>query len=627
MTLVAKVNRPYGLWDSPITTHTLTADNRLYDVKWDTHSGALVWHERRASGHALVVQMPDANPRDLVRETRVGGQLLFGGGGFTVGHGSVYFVGGDGRIYDVPLTGGLPQPLTPAYGRAAAPALSPDGMWLAYVHSVDEVEHLVVVSTNRSSHKYPHLLFSSDFIMQPVWTDEHLAFVTWSHPHMPWDQSELHLLTLTYDHLRPIVTHYQVIAGDEGGVSIMGTAFSPNGKTLAYTSDRKGWWQLYLYDLEHERHYQLTQDEAEYAVPAWLHDMRTFGWSRDGNAIYALRNADSIYTLVKIALADGKQTPLKAVDRYTHFEQIAVSPRSDKIAMIAGASNIPDRIVSLQPDQNAPYIHAYSSTESINTEYLTSVMDISWETDDGTVIHGLYYPPTNPRYQSGGVPPLIVLVHSGPTRQRFARYFPEPHFFATRGYAVLEPNYRGSTGYGRDFKDRLRGAWGGAEVEDCVRGARYLVKRGLADRNRLVIMGNSSGGYTVLQSLIQHPDVYRVGIAQAPVTDHFALVEDTHKFERHYNDVLVGALPAAAELYRERSPVRHAAEIQTPLALFHGTSDTVVPVQQSDAIVRALRVPYVYRRYEGEGHSFRQPETLRDQYDTVLRFLREHVVY
>ena len=246
------------------------------------------------------------------------------------------------------------------------------------------------------------------------------------------------------------------------------------------------------------------------------------------------------------------------------------------------------------------------------------------------MVSGMYYPPTNPCYTSDELPPLIVHIHSGPTRQRFAKYFPEVHFFTSRGFAVLEPNYRGSTGYGRDFKNMLYGNYGVAEVEDAARGAQHLVDAGRVDGEKLIVMGSSSGGFSVLQSLVQMPGVYRAGVAQAPVTDQFGLVAGTHKFERHYNDSLLGPLPDAAPEYRDRSPLRHADRIQTPVALFHGSEDGVVPPEQSAGVAAALRrsgVPHVHKVYEGEGHSFRRPETERDYYDTVLDFLMQHVIY
>ena len=622
--------KPYGLWQSPIRVGAMSANHRLYDAKWDDRTGALVWQVRRRSGAALVVQGPNSAPRDLVRDTQVGGGVLFGGGGFCVRGGMACYVGAEGRLYVVPVTGGQPHPITPAFGATASPALSPDGQWVAFVHSYEGRDSLAIVPVDGS--QYPQkLLDDTDFVMHPAWhpDGDRLAVITWNHPHMPWDASRLYLLTLDVSTSSPAVMGRHVLAGAANRESIFGASFSPNGEYLAYTSDREGWWQLYLYHHATDRHYRLTTDPAEYGLPAWLQDMRTIGWGGDSQTIYALRNQQSRYTLQRITIATKQAETIAHLDEYTHMEQLAVDHASDTVAIIAGATHLPDRLLTVQPGEK-PQIRHYTDTGAIPAAYLAHAQVIRWTTRDGIDIHGLYYPPTNPGYTSEGRPPLIVYIHSGPTRQRFAKYFPEPHFFASRGFAVLEPNYRGSTGYGRDFKNMLHGNWGVVEVEDAVSGAHHLIEQGLADVDRVVVMGESSGGFSVLQSLVQQPGFYCAGVAQAPVADQFSQVMHTHKFERFYNDSLLGPLPQAAAIYRERSPVRHLARIQDPLALFHGRQDSVVPVAQSEQVAAGLRrqgIPHVIRLYDGEGHSFREPATITDYYTTMLQFLLEHVIY
>jgi dipeptidyl aminopeptidase/acylaminoacyl peptidase len=627
---MTKQQRAYGMWDSPIRVESMSGAYRFYDAKWDNRTATLVWHERRISGSALVAQRTGENPRDLIRDTSIGGRILFGGGGFTVGSGQVYFVGSESRIYVMPVSGGTPRPITPGYGVVGGMALSPNGRYLLYIHSYEGKDALMIVPTD--GNKLPYRLFDdADFIMQPTWHPygDRVACIAWDLPHMPWNQSRLHLLHLSAD-VEPRVVGQQAIAGAHSDESVFGPSFSPDSGYLAYASDRQGWWQLYLYDLDLHTHDCLTPEPAEYAVPGWLQDMRTAVWSPDSHYLYTLRNADSCYSLQQIDVVSREIVTLKALESYTHLEQIDMGRVSGEISVIAGATHIPDRVVTVQPAEDSASIRSYSSTEAIAPEYFARAQDITWASPDGVTIHGLYYPPTNPRFESGGLPPLIVYIHSGPTRQRFARHFPETHFFSTRGYAVLEPNYRGSTGYGRDFKNMLHGNWGLVDVEDAASGAQTLVERGLADGQRLVVMGESSGGFSVLQSLILKPGFYRAGIAQAPVTDQFALAAETHKFERHYTDVLLGPLPDAAPLYRDRSPVFHADRIQDPLALFHGSDDNVVPPDQSARVAAVLRrrgIPHVHQVYEGEGHSFRRPETRQDYYETVLRFLTQYVLY
>lgn len=618
-----------GTWHSPLTPQLFNSTHGLYDVKWDTHSETLVWQERRSGGMALVSQAPNENPKDLLRDAVVGGRLLFGGGGFTVGHGMVYFVGEDARIYRLPLAGGLAVPITPPFGVAAAPALSPNGRWLLYVHRYEGQERLVVVPTDGT--EYPRVLLQGvDFMMQPAWHPygDRIACVTWNQPNMPWDASQLHLLYLASD-AAPHVIARRVVAGVHGDEAIFGAAFSPDSGYLAYASDRNGWWQLYLYDLDLERSIPLTDDPAEYAVPAWLQGMRTFAWSPDSRALYALRTQESRFTLQRIDIISGFQETVQGLDAYTHLEQIAVNRLTGEIAVIGGSFTVPDRLLTLDAAETRVRVRAHTSTEAVPQDYLSVPQRVTWQVE-GFAVEGFYYPPAHPQHRNETPPPMIVYPHSGPTRQRFARFFPEVHFFTSRGFAVLEPNYRGSTGYGRAFKDSLRGLWGVADVQDCAEGARLMVAQGLADARKLIIMGESSGGYTVLQSLIQVPDLYCAGIAQAPVGDHFAQLEMTHAFEQHYADVLLGALPEATARYHALSAVNRADEIGVPLAIFHGTADNVVPHAPSEQIAASLRrrgVPHVFRLYEGEGHSFRQPHNIADYYAQILAFLTRYVLY
>jgi dipeptidyl aminopeptidase/acylaminoacyl peptidase len=221
---------------------------------------------------------------------------------------------------------------------------------------------------------------------------------------------------------------------------------------------------------------------------------------------------------------------------------------------------------------------ARSETETIPPDILSLPEAITWESDDGDQVHGLYYPPDASRFTAAGAPPLMVMVHGGPTSQARAGYAPRDAFFTMRGYAVLEVNYRGSSGYGRHYRNLLRERWGVCDVEDAVGGARYLVGLGLADPERLVIMGGSAGGYTVLQALSQHAGFFRAGICLYGVTNLFTLASDTHKFEQHYLDSMVGPLPETSGRYRERSPIFQADRIRDPVAIFQGEEDRVVPV-------------------------------------------------
>ncbi|MGK2966850.1 MAG: alpha/beta hydrolase family protein, partial [Tepidiformaceae bacterium] len=249
---------------------------------------------------------------------------------------------------------------------------------------------------------------------------------------------------------------------------------------------------------------------------------------------------------------------------------------------------------------------------------------------DGEDAHGLYFPPTSEHFEADGAPPLVVLVHGGPTSQVQATWNPQAQFLATRGYGVFIPNYRGSTGYGRAYMLQLRASWGIYDVQDARTGAAALAERGMADPERLVIMGGSAGGFTVLQSLVEHPGFYRAGVSLFGVSNMFTLANDIHKFESRYLDTMIGPLPEAAALYRERSPLFHAERISDPVAVFQGDIDRVVPRDQSDTIVASLRsrgVPHEYHVYEGEGHGWRRADTIETFYTSLAAFLKQYVIF
>ena len=308
------------------------------------------------------------------------------------------------------------------------------------------------------------------------------------------------------------------------------------------------------------------------------------------------------------------------------------APSGNQVACIAGSGTIPSRVVVFDLDAEGyrTGIRRRSSGETIPQSALSHPQPVSWESFDGKRAHGIYLPPAGPHAQPGERAPTIVLIHGGPTSQVTASWAANAQFFATRGYGVLLPNYRGSTGYGRDYMLKLRGNWGIYDVHDAKTGAEYLIKEGLAQRDGLIIMGGSAGGYTVLQSLVELPGFYKAGICLYGVANMFTLAADTHKFEARYLDSMLGPLPESAELYRQRSPIFHADKISDPIAVFQGEIDRVVPREQSDSIVASLKargIPHEYHVYDGEGHGWRKSETIEAFYGHVLGFLKQHVLF
>ncbi len=622
--------RAWGAWPSPLTPRSLAAGLRLVDVQWDTASDTLVWLENRGAQGVLVAQQGDDAPRDLTAELSVRARVGYGGGDFTVASGQVYFAGPEGRLYRQALAGGEAQAVTPAFGAAAAPRVSADGRWLVYVYSHEDEDGLALVDSNGSA--WPaKLLADSDFAMQPAWHPDGtmIACITWNQPQMPWDGTTLRLLTLEQGAAGlPACVDQRVLAGDEN-TAILQPEFSPDGRWLAFVSDVSGMGQLWLHDLENGAQRPLTTADAEHGGPAWAQGLRVFAWSHDGAALFFLRNERGFFSLWRHDLASGAATRLTQLDDYSSLGQPSCAAHSDMIALMGSAAQIPARILTLDA-QGRTRVRRRSATENCAGQQLAPVQALTWRGQDDEAVHGLYYAPHSERFRGEGQPPLIVTVHGGPTSQVSAAHDARAQFFATRGIAVLDVNYRGSTGYGRDYMQRLYGNWGVCDVEDALSGAEQLAGRGLADRERLVIMGGSAGGFTVYQALVDHPGFFRAGICLYGVANQFSLALETHKFEARYLDMLLGPLPAAADIYRQRSPVFHADKLVDPIAIFQGDIDKVVPRNQSDAIVESLRarnVPHEYHVYEGEGHGWRRPDTIEAFYTSVLGFLQHYVIY
>lgn len=652
---MSKIAKPYGTWSSAITPRAISEVLNLSDVQWDNQSDTLVWSENRGARGVLVAQSAAQAPRDITEDS-VRAQVGYGGGSFTVSHGHVYFAATGGRLYRQSLTSGQSRPITPAFGAAASPRLSADGKWCIYVHSYEGTDGLALVDSSGES--WPQkFAYGTDFVMQPVWqsTGEYIAYIGWNHPQMPWDGTELRLVTLEY--LRdgtPYPAAISTLVGDQQ-TAIMQPEFSPDGRFLAYISDQTGWNQLYIYDIATHTHTRLTHAQADYGTPAWIQGIRVYAWENDSRHIICTSSVNGFKSLQRIDILhpQNQPQPLIGVEPYTDFSQLAIAPLTNRAACIAAAPTITPRVISIDlPQSTVPptlaidpalpgtqvllndspttQIHRRASTENLPSAALSNPEAITWEGHDGESAHGLYYPPASERSEGIGAPPLIVYVHGGPTSQVTATYSGVAQFFATRGYAVLMVNHRGSTGYGRDYMNKLRGNWGVYDVQDSATGASYLAQRGLADPGKCVIMGGSAGGYTVLQSLVDKPGFYKAGVCLYGISNQFMLVMDTHKFEERYSDSLLGVLPQAADVYRDRSPLYHAHKIVDPVIIFQGEEDTVVPRNQSDAIVESLRargVPHQYHVYAGEGHGFRKPETLEHYYNAVIKFLTQYVVF
>jgi dipeptidyl aminopeptidase/acylaminoacyl peptidase len=629
-----RIRRQYGLWESWLAPEGAATANRLSSPQWDTGGGGLVWLEER-SGTGVLVHQPDGPdaPRDLNDSLSVRARVGYGGGDFAVAGGVVYFADGDsGRIFRQSLDGGIASPVTPPFGSAAAPTPSPDGRWLLYVHSVEGVDRLAIVDA--AGEQWPRVFAAgSDFYMQPCWSPDgrSVSWVEWDHPLMPWDGTRLMLASVNFpgDGGLPSAGGARLVAGSDD-VSIVQPSFTLDGTALAFVSDEGGWGRLRLQPVAGGEVVSIGVERADLWIPAWIQGQRTYALAPDGRTAWVLVNREGFVTVTIADLRTGELRPVPSLEPYTDLADPDVDLATGRFAVIGSSSSVPPRVLTVDDSDARPRIVRRSAVELAPAGAVSEPEPISWASLDGATVHGLFYPPANDRFDGVGKPPLVVVAHGGPTSQVKVSYSSQIQFLTSRGYAVLAANYRGSTGYGRDYMLALRGQWGVADVQDCVSGARALAASGRVDGERTAIMGGSAGGFTVLQAMIDYPDAFTVGVCLFGVANQFTLAAETHKFEAHYTDSLIGPLPEAAALYRERSPEFRASEIRRPLAVFQGEIDEVVPKNQSDAIVAALQrngTPHEYHVYAGEGHGWRKRETMVDFLRALERFLTRYLVY
>jgi len=622
--LTAKTILPYGTWPSPIQPETLGLGKRFNDVQWNGDGTSLLWLEERSGKGVLVCREGEDAPRDLTETHRVDGGIGYGGGDFTAAKEFTVFAEKNGRLYRAPIGPGEIHPITPEFGSAASPVVSPDGRRVVYVHSYETVDRLAMVDSD--GREWPRILVEgADFYMQPAWHPggEEIAWVEWNHPQMPWDGALLK--TAHWPGGKGVPGEPKLLAGSVN-VPVMQPVFSPDGRWLAALVGEGETDSLIVFDWKKGSRKVLVEG-AILIDPAWIQGIRTFGWAHDSRKIFYRRSENGFASLWSVDIETGASSQLP-IEPYTWIEQLAVSPRADALAFIGSSSSVPDRVVVWSGGKFL--VQARSNAEPISAKAYSNPAPFVWKAQNGDDVHGIYFPPTNLHSEGRGLPPAVIHIHGGPTSQCVAAYSGDAAFFTSRGYAFLAINYRGSSGYGRSYQRGLDGRWGDLDVEDAVGGARALCEKKLADPARLVIKGGSAGGYTVLNALIRYPDFFHAGVCCFGVSNLFTLAAETHKFEARYEDSLVGRLPEAAQKYRDWSPIFHVDRIRNPLAIFQGEEDRVVPPGQSASIAEALErrnVPHLYRLFAGEGHGWRKAETITAYYTEMEKFLRQHLLY
>ena len=632
---MAPTQVPYGSWKSPITSDLIVAGAlRLGQLALD--QGSIYWTEGRASEggrNALIRQDPEGNleeitPTDLNVRTRV---HEYGGGAYLITAGIAYVVNfPDQRLYRL-QPGQTPQPLTPdsdcqlRYADGLWDPTRHRQIWVREDHRQDPQQPtntLVSLDLTGSEVQEGEILISGqNFYASPRLSPDgsQLVWLSWDHPNMPWDGTQLWVAQLATD---GSLQDLHLVAGGLQE-SIFQPEWSPDG-SLYFISDRSGWWNLYRWSGA-DQIAAVYPQQAEFGSPQWAFGLSTYGILAP-DRILCTYGEQGITRLLDLNPLTGKAQPIETPFTSMGGIRVATDPKRSTPLVVFGAGSPTQSgsLVRLDLETGATEILKRSTDLQVESGYISVPEPIEFPTEGGLTAFGFYYPPQNQDYQAPEAehPPLLVKSHGGPTGSTSATFNLRIQYWTSRGFAVLDVNYGGSTGYGRAYRQRLQGQWGIVDVEDCVNGALYLVDQGKADRQRLAIDGGSAGGYTTLAALT-FKDVFKAGASLYGVSDLEALAQDTHKFESRYLDGLIGPYPERQDLYRQRSPIHAIHQLSCPVIFFQGLEDKIVPPNQAERMVEVLRskgLPVAYVPFEGEQHGFRRAENIKRALDGEFYF-------
>ncbi|MGW8389465.1 prolyl oligopeptidase family serine peptidase [Pseudoduganella sp. HUAS MS19] len=612
---------PFGAWPSPISAAMVAAGATPLssvaldgaDIYWlagrAAEAGRTAMMRRQGpAGAAEITPMP-FNVRSRVHE--------YGGGAYAVADGVVVFSHhADNRLYRLAPGGAAEAFTSPGRQRFADFVFDPARGRLIAVreqHPEDDRSHQQPVNTicavgfDGGEHV---LVTGNDFYSSPRLSPDgrRLAWLSWDHPRMPWQGTELWVAQLEADGC--LGTPSRIAGGPQE--SVCQPEWSPQG-VLHFVSDRSGWWNLYCLregaggatsTLE-----ALCPMAAEFATPHWTFGNSLYGFGAGGEFVCSYIEQG----VSKLARLRAGSTVLEPIATpYQEIRELRVG--DGYVVVLAGSPTIASEIARIDLATGEREVLERSIADLPELGYLSIPESISYPSANGRTAYAFFYPPANRdvRALQGEKPPVIVISHGGPTGMAASTLSLKTQFWTSRGFGVLDVNYGGSTGFGRAFRDALKGQWGIVDVEDCIAGARHLVAQGLADGDRLIIRGSSAGGLTTLCALTFH-DVFKLGASYYGVSDLKGLDDDSHKFESHYNEYLIAPKAQAEAVYAERSPINHTGRLSRPMIFFQGLDDKVVPPQQSEAMVNALRkrgIAVTYMELEGEGHGFRKADTI-----------------
>ena len=623
---IEPVSAPYGTWTSPVTARTVAAGAlRLGSIAIDGDD--IYWIEGRPDegGRDVIVKrsadgrIADATPERTNVRTRV---HEYGGAAYVVSRGVIYYSEfADHRLYRL-VPGRSPEPISPPgewyYADASVDVSRNRLVCVREDHTVKGREAVTsLVSVPLDGPVTPGQVVASghDFYSTPRFSPDgsRVSWLAWRHPHMPWDSTELWVAEVVENGeiVRP--TH---VAGGERE-SIFQPEWSPDG-TLYFVSDRTGWWNLYR--LVHGRVEPIYPMPAEFGRPQWQLGTRTWAFAGASRLLVSY-GQNGRWRLVRIDLSTAAVTSVPTAVEPGD----SVAATATHAVIVGWSPSEPDAVCRIDLETGDVERVRVASEVTVAEDVVSLPQPIEFPTDNGLTAHAFYYAPCHPQFMgaAGERPPLLVVCHGGPTASTYGKLNLEIQYWTSRGFAVVDVNYGGSAGYGRAYRHRLNGQWGIVDVADCVNAAKYLVARGAADADRLIIRGRSSGGYTTLAALTFHPDVFAAGASYYGIGDLARLAHDTHKFESRYLDSLIGPYPETQDIYRARSPIHFVERLSSPIIFFQGLEDQVVPPDQSRTMANAVRakgLPVALLTFEGEQHGFRKAETIIRCLETELFF-------
>ena len=614
---------PYGSWKSPITSDLVVQsviglgqiEIEGEDIYWlemrPAEQGRYVITKHTQDGKTAEVNPPPFNARTPVHE--------YGGGAYKVNEDVIYFANfADQRIYKM-RPGKEPKPITPKTQLRYADLDFDDRRARIICIREDHREKgkepaNTIVSMGLEGQDPEVIVSGNDFYSSPRISPDGklLAWITWNHPCMPWDKTELWVGGLSRD---GSVEEPVLVAGEQEE-SVVQPLWSPNG-VLHFVSDRSNWWNIYRWqDNEVEPLHRL---DAEFATPHWIFAQSNYGFESEKSLICSYTK-NGVWHLAHLDTETGSLEPIETP--YTSVSNVRAS--RDYAVFIGGSPQEARSVVKLDLKTHETEVLKRSSEVSIDPGYISKPKPMEFSTENDLTAHAICYEPTNKDYVAppGTLPPLLVLSHGGPTASASTTLSWSIQYWTSRGFAVVDVNYGGSTGYGREYMQRLYGQWGIMDVDDCVNAAKYLVDSGKVDWEKLIIRGGSAGGYTTINALAFR-DVFKAGASYYGISDLEVFVKDTHKFESRYLDSLIGPYPERKDLYYSRSAINFLDQIHAPMILFQGLEDKIVPPNQAELIVEALRKrgrPVAYLAFEGEQHGFRQAKNIKRSLEAELYF-------